>query len=117
MDRQSLLPLHGDLTMKQVISAYRHHQSTPMGQVLRFNGQRDLLALCIWVGMRRRAKLLLKDIMRVEEDEAFRHEGGREAFEARCMTLIKNPELVAETVASQIASLKVGKLPVSKLTS
>ncbi|MCR9218379.1 MAG: hypothetical protein NXI14_14405 [bacterium] len=117
MEQQSLLPLDGDLTLNEVISAYKAHLLTPIGSACRFNELKNLITLCIWVEAIETADAFLDDVLRFEQEDVFRHEGGREAFEARCITLIRTPELVAETVASQIASLKVGKLPVSNLTA
>ena len=122
MVRQSLLPLAGDLRLEQVMDACRHYLSTPMGKFQAAILYRDMILLSAWAGDRASASKLVAECLRLErqtdlasDDAAFRHLGGRAAFEADCRKLIENPALIQQTVDSQIAALGVEHLPVSKL--
>ena len=139
MIRQALLPLEGDLALGQVLDAYRCYMATPMGRLEPVPLYQDMILLLAWAGNQPDAlglledcleisdaprevpvnrlqggKLVAKDV-RVIEDPAFGHLGGRAAFEAECRKLIENPALIQQTVDSQISALGVDYLPVSKL--
>lgn len=139
MVRQSPLPLEGDLTLRQVLDAYRYHLATPMGKLEPVLLYRGMILVLAWAGNRRDALGLLGDCLqvsdapcevpinrlrggklvsksvRVVEDPTFGHVGGRAAFEAECRRLVESPSEIRQTVDSQISALGVRHLPVSKL--
>lgn len=122
MVRQSLLPLEGDLRLEQVMDAYRHYLSTPMGKLQAAILYRDVIILSAWAGDRASASKLLAECLRLErqtdlvsDDAAFRHVGGRAGMEAECQECIANPALIQQTVDSQIAALGVENLPTANL--
>ena len=116
MVRQSLLPLEGDLRLAQVLDAYRRYMATPLGRWQSALLYRDMVLLSTWVGDPAQARRLLDEALRVVTDEVcYRPLDGRAAFEQYCRERIARPELVHQTVESQIVALKVGRLPVSDL--
>lgn len=140
MVRQALLPLEGDLSLRQLINVYRDYLATPMGKLqvvpLYFDiiillawardpaSAQDVLAECLKIESGPRdvavnrieaGKLVQKKIHRLQEPE-FRHVGGREVFEEICQRLIENPTEIQQTVDTQISAFGVEHLPVSKLT-
>jgi len=116
MVRQSLLPLEGDLRLAQVLDAYRRYMTTPLGRWQSALLYRDMVLLSTWVGDPAQARRLLDEALRVVTDEVcYRPLDGRAAFEQYCRERIARPELVHQTVESQIVALKVDRLPVSNL--
>lgn len=116
MVRQSLLPMTGDLTLAQVLDAYRKHMATPMGRLTTMHLYRDMILLSAWAGDKQGASKLLEEALRSTTDEAkFRHVGGRTGFETECRKAIGDPESIEQLVQNQIAALKLAELPQSKL--
>ncbi len=116
MVRQSLLPMTGDLTLAQVLDAYRTHMATPMGRLTVMHLYRDMILLSAWAGDQQGASKLLDEALRSSTEEAnFRHVGGRTGFEMECRRAIANPESIEQVVQDQIAALKLAELPQSKL--
>ena len=115
MVRQSLLPLDGDLRLEQVNDAYRHYMASPPGRLQSVLLYRDMILMSAWGGDQAGALKLLADCLQLEDTAGFRHVGERTAFETECRKLIEAPDLIRQTVESQIVALKVQKLPVSQL--
>ena len=115
MVRQSLLPLEGDLSLGQVIDAYRRCMATPMGKLQPVLLYRDMIILLAWGGDRAGATELLAECLQLGDTEGFQHVGGRIGFEDECRRLISQPTIIQDTVMAQIAALGVGELPVSQL--
>lgn len=116
MARQSLLPMSGDLTLAQVLDAYREHMLTPMGRLTVMHLYRDMILLSAWAGDQKGALKLLEEALSSTTDEAtFRHVGGRTGFETECRKSIANPENIEQVVQDQVAALKLAELPQSNL--
>jgi hypothetical protein len=116
MRRQATLPLEGDLTLDQVIGAYRLYMATPLGQLHTASLYRDMILLSTSLGDVSGAMSILRESLGVITDEsAFRHVGGRAVFERSSREAIANPDLAKQTIESQIRTLAVGHLPVSRL--
>ncbi|MFP4055134.1 MAG: hypothetical protein ACLFV7_14845 [Phycisphaerae bacterium] len=139
MIRQSLLPLEGDLSLGELIQAYRDHLVTPMGRLQPVLLYFDIIILLAWARDSASARDVLAECMKIKsgprnvainrieggkvvqkrthmlQDPEFGHVGGRENFEATCQRVIENPAEIQQTVDSQISALGVDHLPVSKL--
>jgi hypothetical protein len=139
MARQSLLPLEGDLTLRQLVNAYRGYLATPMGKMQAVPLYFDMVILLAWAGHSEAAQGVLAECLKIESgprdvavnridggkvvqkethrlhDPEFRHVGGRDVFEAICQRLIENPTEIQQTVDVQIVALGVSDLPASRL--
>ncbi|MGC4007095.1 MAG: hypothetical protein QM811_29810 [Pirellulales bacterium] len=116
MHRQCLLPLTGDLTLTQVLDAYRAYMSTAMGRLTRMRLYKDVILISVHVGDLRRASTLLDEaIQSTTDDAAFKHVGGRSQFSMDCRNAIDSPEITKQFVLRQIDALKLSKLPFSQL--
>jgi hypothetical protein len=115
MVRQSLLPLAGDLRLDEVIAAYRTYLPTPWGRTYPVLLYRDMIILSAWGGYQAGAREFLAESLQISDDAHFRHVGGRAGFETECRQLIEQPDLIQQTVDSQIVALGVGNLPVCNL--
>ena len=116
MARQSLLPMTGDLTLAQVLDAYRKHMTTPMGRLTVMHLYRDMILLSAWVGDQQGVSKLLEEALRSTADDAnFRHVGGRTGFETECRKAIANPGSIEQVVQDQVTALKLAELPQSNL--
>lgn len=115
MVRQSLLPLEGDLTLAQVIAAYRRHMDTPLARRVPIHLYHDMVLLLAWGGDSVGSAALLSECLGLDDMAGFQHVGGRKAFEAGCRRCIENPALIEATVAEEIEALRVRKLPVAEL--
>lgn len=115
MVRQSLLPLEGDLSLEQVMDAYRRHMTTPLAKRQPVLLYRDMILLLAWGRDAAGATELLGDCLQLEDAAGFQHVGGRAQLEAECRRVIAKPKLIEDTVAAQIDVLGVRELPVSQL--
>lgn len=116
MVRQSLLPHDGDLTVAELLDAYRRHLATPMGRITAALHYRDMIHIAAWARYRDEALSLLSEALQSSIDEAlFRHVGGRSGFELECRSRIGGPAAIDEIVQNQITVLGVSGLPQAKL--
>lgn len=117
MTKLSLLPLHGDLRLAEVLDAYRQYMATPMGRCQTANLYRDIVFLRAWAHEASGAHAAVDEGLAAlgNDEAAFRNVGGREAFIAMSHEAINQPDLIDRTIESQIEALGIGDLPVSEL--
>ena len=117
MVRQSPLPLEGDLTIEQVLNAYRAYLETPLGKRMAAHLYTDMILLLVWAGRTSDATAIKDEALRtiVEENRGYQHVGGREQFEPNMQKAIEDPESVRRVVDEQIEALSVSDLPVARL--
>lgn len=118
MARQATLSLAGDLSLSDVVAAYRGYMTHPPGIYQCAVLYQDMILIAAWVGDTHMAGVLLAEVKSSlsDDDAAYRHVGGRAAFESRCETAIADRTVVDALVVSQISELGVAELPVSELT-
>jgi len=118
--RQIPLPLEGDLTLRQVLDAYRSYPSV-LKALVEFFIYEDTLLLCAWADRKKQALEIFEDAGRKLSDEHvmdyvhFRGMKQADEWRAWCRRMIEEPELVRQTVSNEIKRHDVGKLPTSAL--
>ncbi|MCP4591861.1 MAG: hypothetical protein GY842_14085 [bacterium] len=117
MTKVSLLPLDGDLRLAAVLDAYRRYMATPMGRRQTATLYRDMVLLRAWARDANGAHTVLDEGLAGlgNNEAALRHVGGRKAFIAKSREAITQPELIDQTIESQIEALRLGDLPISEL--
>ena len=71
-----------------------------------------------WCGRAKEAsKLLEETLATVNDEQAFRPFGGRQAFEQQMRDSIEHPDTVKHTVQLQVQGLAVGDVPTEEFAS
>ena len=114
---QSPLPLHGPVTIAQVVEAYRKHAETLLGQRQAAILYADVIKLLSWCGREAEARGALDEVLAsLKSEQAFQTFGGKEVFEKQMLCAIDHPNEINKTVDAQAQTLDVGNLPTAELT-
>ena len=119
MVAQSLLPLDGDLQLDGVIETYRQYMSSPVGLGLlqRPTLYRDMILLLAWARRGEHAAKVLREATSAlgRDDSRYLHLGGRKEFETNCRDAIARPEVIDETIRSEVEKHELESLPVARM--
>lgn len=114
--RQTLLPLNGPIALSQAMTAYRKHMATPLGRRQKAILARDCILLLAWSGRQADALHLLELTLSELSDEAsFQTCGGRIRYSTAIHQAIEDPDVVRQTVQSEIQRHRVESVMVNDL--